>query len=100
MLWSVLTPIGACLSIWPDIAGAQHQVVGRIIARNGYPIPNCDVAFYIARRDFMFRARTNGDGYFSLVNPRSGTYSVFVQNQWFDVTIDAHGMRPSTLVVG
>jgi hypothetical protein len=99
-LESLIVPIGALPFIWPTNAAAQRQVVGRIIARNGYPQANCDVAFYIARKDFKFRIRTNNDGYFSLTNPVFGTYSVLVQNQWFDVTIDGGGMRPSTIVVG
>ena len=98
LLWSVLTPIVA--SIWPGIGAAQRQVVGRIIARNGHPLPNCDIAFYLARNQPpLHRARTNNDGYFSWVNPRYGTFSVLVGKQWFDVTIDGGGMRPSTLVV-
>jgi Carboxypeptidase regulatory-like domain len=89
------------LLIWTPADAAQ--LVGRVIDRNGASQGNCQIEFYAGSTSSpIYRATSNNEGNFYLNDPRPGTYHVVVRRgaQQFSiqVTIDASGLHPSTLI--
>ena len=91
-----------CLALFVILAfaGAETQVVGKVVTRSGSAQAGCQVEF---SGPAIYRVTTNNDGNFFLSNPQYGSYSVLLRQGQLqarvNVTIDARGLRPPTLVV-
>ena len=84
------------------LADAQPQAAGRVINRDGTPQPGCQIEFRVGNVR-KYGATSNNDGRFYL-NANPGAYNVRVMRGQqvliqLNVTVDAQGLHPSTLVI-
>jgi hypothetical protein len=90
------------LLVWLPGQAVQQQLRGQVVNRDGAP-QQCQVDFYQGDRH-VYGLKTDQRGYFSLTNPRYGTYRVEVvqgsrRDEIKEVRIDQNGLHPQTLVV-
>lgn len=97
------------LLLLTTLAAYQNRARGQIRNRDGAPVSQCQVDFYLGREPQpSYRVYSDRNGFFYLDNPTAGRYQVLVSQgkrsyRFDEVSIKNDGsksyMRPDVLVV-